>query len=154
MWANHSGRIPKMSDHERFAHIAQRKWVIVSESLRSLTKNEGMSELLVFWANSSFAYFWANLSEFPALLVGLDWPAVQCSERTAMKIYAYLMPPGAGFRIQRSHLKNNVAICPGGEKRKKKKKKKKRNQSNRLSCCPSALFFFSVLDVSSWCPLH
>ena len=24
---------------------------------------------------------------------------------------------GAGFRIQRPHLKNNVAICPGGEKK-------------------------------------
>ena len=31
MWANCSGRSPKMSDHERFIHIAQRKWGIVSE---------------------------------------------------------------------------------------------------------------------------
>ena len=37
-----------MSDHERFAHIAQRKLAIVSESLRSLSKNERMSDLLVF----------------------------------------------------------------------------------------------------------
>ena len=31
MWANCSGRSPKMSDHEQFTGIAQRKWAIVSE---------------------------------------------------------------------------------------------------------------------------
>ena len=30
------------------AHIAQRKWAIMSKSLRSLTKNERMSESLIF----------------------------------------------------------------------------------------------------------
>ena len=45
-------RSPKMSDHERFAHIAQRKWAIVSESLRSLTKNERLSESLIFLSES------------------------------------------------------------------------------------------------------
>ena len=50
MWANRSGRSPKMSDHERFAQVAQRKWAIVSESLRSLTKKEWMSESLIFWS--------------------------------------------------------------------------------------------------------
>ena len=37
-WANRSGRSTKMSDHEQFAQIAQRKWAIVwtktSDSLR------------------------------------------------------------------------------------------------------------------------
>ena len=37
-----------LSNHERFAQVAQRKWVIVSQSLRSLTTNERMSELLIF----------------------------------------------------------------------------------------------------------
>ena len=31
---------------ERITHIAQREWVTVSELLRSLTKNQGMSKLL------------------------------------------------------------------------------------------------------------
>ena len=33
--------------NERFAHIAQRKWAIVSELLRLPTKNERMSESLI-----------------------------------------------------------------------------------------------------------
>ena len=41
-----------MSDHERFAQVAQRKLAIMSESLRSLTKNEQMSESLVFVSKS------------------------------------------------------------------------------------------------------
>ena len=45
-------RSPKMSNHERFAHIAQRKRPIVSESLRSLTKNERMSKSLIFLSES------------------------------------------------------------------------------------------------------
>ena len=57
MWANRSGRSPKMSDHERFAQVAQRKWAIVSESLRSLTKNERMSELLIFLSESLICSF-------------------------------------------------------------------------------------------------
>ena len=70
MWANRSGCSHKMSDHERFAQVAQMKWGIVSESLRSLTKNERIARffewiahLLIFgqkpvirsenrWANS------------------------------------------------------------------------------------------------------
>ena len=39
MWANRSGRSPKMSNLERFAQVAQRKWAIVRKSLRLLTKN-------------------------------------------------------------------------------------------------------------------
>ena len=52
MWANRSFRSPKMSDHERFAQVAQRKWAIVSESLILLTKNERMSESLIFLSES------------------------------------------------------------------------------------------------------
>ena len=50
----------KMSDHEWFAQVAQRKWAIVSESLRSLTKNEQMNELLVFLSKSLNCSFWAK----------------------------------------------------------------------------------------------
>ena len=64
MWANRLGRSPKMSDHERFALVAQRKWVIVRELLRSLTKNERICESLIFWANRSFAHFWAKNKRF------------------------------------------------------------------------------------------
>ena len=76
MLANRSGRSPKMSDHEWFAHIAQRKWAIVSESLRSLTKNEWMSESLVLLSKSLIRSFLGKkrviclekpMSEFPAL---------------------------------------------------------------------------------------
>ena len=70
MWANRSGRSPKMSDHEPFAQVAQRKWVIVSESLRLLTKNEGMSESLIcsFLGQQASDLLGNLLSEFPALL--------------------------------------------------------------------------------------
>ena len=49
MWANCSGHSPKISNHERFAQVAQRIWAIMSKSLRLLTKNEQMSESLVFF---------------------------------------------------------------------------------------------------------
>ena len=66
-----------------------------------------------------------------------------------MKIYAYLMQPGAGFRIQRSHLKNNVAIyMPRGRKKKEEKKKKKKKI--KVTVCPAVLQpVLDVLDVSS-----
>ena len=57
IWANISGRSPKMSDQERFAQVSQRKWAIVSESLRSLTKNERMSESLIFLSESLIRSF-------------------------------------------------------------------------------------------------
>ena len=57
MWANCSGCSPKMSNHERFAQVAQRKWAIVSESLRSLTKIERMSESLIFLSESLIRSF-------------------------------------------------------------------------------------------------
>ena len=40
--------------------IAQDKWATVRDSLRSLTKNEQMSELLTFWVNHSFAHFFGK----------------------------------------------------------------------------------------------
>ena len=63
MCADCSGHSPKMSNHERFAQVTHQNRAIMSESLRSLTKNEKMSELLIFsqktsdcsenrWANS------------------------------------------------------------------------------------------------------
>ena len=77
MWANCSGRLPKMSGHEQFAHIAQRKWVIVSKSLRALTKNEPMSESLIFFCKLLRSLIFGRkksdllkkpMSEFPALI--------------------------------------------------------------------------------------
>ena len=74
MWANRSDRSPKMSNNERFAYIAQRKWVIMRELLRSLTKNERMSESLIFLRESLIRSFLGKkqairpMSEFPALI--------------------------------------------------------------------------------------
>ena len=80
MWANKSDRSQKMSDHEPIAQVTHQKWATMSKSLRLLTKNEQMSELLVFWANHSFAHFSAKrsnslrqpMSEFPAWLIDVD----------------------------------------------------------------------------------
>ena len=52
VWANCSGCSPKMSNRERFAQIAHQKWVTMSKSLRSLTKNEQMIESLGFFYKS------------------------------------------------------------------------------------------------------
>ena len=56
-WANRSGRSEEMSDRERIAQVAQRKWATVSKSLRSLKTNEqpwaihsGRSEEMSEWA--------------------------------------------------------------------------------------------------------
>ena len=46
------------------AQAAYGKRATVSDLLRSLTKNEQMSELLVFWANHSFADFFAKNKQF------------------------------------------------------------------------------------------
>ena len=40
MWANRSGRPPKMSNHEQFTQVAHQKWATMSESLSLLSKNE------------------------------------------------------------------------------------------------------------------
>ena len=58
---NRSGCSPKISDHERFAQVAQRKLAIVSESLRSLTKND---QIALFFVNRSFAHFFAKNEQF------------------------------------------------------------------------------------------
>ena len=52
-----------MSDREQFAQVAQKEWAIVSKSLRSLTKNEWMSESHTFWTNRSFAHFFLAKNE-------------------------------------------------------------------------------------------
>ena len=70
MWANCSGPSPKISDHERFAHIAQRKWAIGSDLLRSLTKKERMSELLIFLSESLIRSF---LGKKPAIRSENRW---------------------------------------------------------------------------------
>ena len=49
--------LTKMSDNEQFAQIAQRKGAIMSELLMSLTKNEQMSELLIFLSKSLISSF-------------------------------------------------------------------------------------------------
>ena len=73
----------KMSNHERFPHIAQWKWAIVSQSLRSLWLSEllvffeGMSESIIFFKRIAHSLIFGQktsdllgkpMSEFPALL--------------------------------------------------------------------------------------
>ena len=64
MWAIRSRSLISYEWCERITHIAQRKLAIVSEMLRSLTKNERVSESLIFFANRLFArlfaHFWAK----------------------------------------------------------------------------------------------
>ena len=57
MWANPSGRSLKMSNNKRFAQVAHKKWGTMSESLRSLTKNEWLSESLVYLSKSLLRSF-------------------------------------------------------------------------------------------------
>ena len=46
LWANRSSCSPKMSNRERFALIAHKKWATVSKSLRSLIYSPKTSDLL------------------------------------------------------------------------------------------------------------
>ena len=63
-----------LKSNERFAQVAQRKWAIMSKLLRPVTKNEQMSESLIFLSESLI--FWQKTSEslrnqmskFPALV--------------------------------------------------------------------------------------
>ena len=73
-WANCSGRSGEMSNREWCAQVAQKEWVIVSKSLRSLTKNERIAhflrELLIrslFWQKTSNSLR-NSMSEFPNLI--------------------------------------------------------------------------------------
>ena len=89
MWVNRSGPSPKMSNHEKFAQVAQRKWAIVSKSLRLLTKNKRMSESLIFLCKSLIRSFlgkklaiclenrWANSQ--PCAFATLLWWVNYCS---------------------------------------------------------------------------
>ena len=56
-----------LKSNERFAQVAQRKWAIVSESLRSLTKNEQITHSLIFGQKTSDS-LGNQVSEIPALL--------------------------------------------------------------------------------------
>ena len=80
MWADFSGHSPKMSNHERFAQVTHQNRAIMRESLRSLTKNEKMSELLIFLSENTHSLIFGQktsdllgnqLSEFPALSLTL-----------------------------------------------------------------------------------
>ena len=69
-----------MSDHERFSQVAQKKWAIVSESLRLLTKNERIAPFferiahsLIFGQETSNS-LGKQVSEFPALNLGQGPP--------------------------------------------------------------------------------
>ena len=49
--------LTKNEQCERIAQVAHQKWATMIESPRLLTKNEWMSESLVFWTNRSFTNF-------------------------------------------------------------------------------------------------
>ena len=59
LWAIRSDRSRQMNNSERIAQVAQRKWALVSDSLRSLRGNEGCKRIANFahdkWANEQFA---------------------------------------------------------------------------------------------------
>ena len=57
-----------------FAQVAQRKWVIMSELLRSLTKNEQMSESLIFLSESLIHSF---LDKKRAIRLEIKWAISQ-----------------------------------------------------------------------------
>ena len=63
--SNVSKSLRSLTINERCERIAQRKWAMMSESLRLLTKNEQMSESHVFLANRSFAHFRAKNERCP-----------------------------------------------------------------------------------------
>ena len=72
---NRLGRSPKMSNHEPFAHVAQRKCAIVSEWHRLLTKNEWITRCfeqiahsLIFGQKTSDS-LGKPMSEVPALVL-------------------------------------------------------------------------------------
>ena len=75
LWAKRSGHSWQKSDCEWIAQVAHQKWVTVSDSLRSLTKNERMSKSFFFWANERINFFSQKtrdplrkpMSEFPTL---------------------------------------------------------------------------------------
>ena len=68
--SNVSELLRSLTKIERFAQVAQRKWVIVSESLISLTKNKQMSEKLIFFNKSLIRSF---LGKIPAIRSENRW---------------------------------------------------------------------------------
>ena len=61
MWANHSGRLPKMSDSLRSLRGKEGSWA--NRSGRSPKVSEWVNRSF-FWANRSFAHFWAKNERF------------------------------------------------------------------------------------------
>ena len=61
MWANRSGRSPKMSDSLTSLRGNERSWA--NRSSRSPKMCEWVNRS-IFWANPSFAHFWANNEQF------------------------------------------------------------------------------------------
>ena len=94
IWANCSFCSPKMSDHERFAQVAQRKWAIVSESLISLTKNEQMSESFIFLSKLLIRSY---LDKKRAICLEIKWansqpclyPTICCPEAKCLGVSEY-----------------------------------------------------------------
>ena len=87
-----------MSKHEQFPQVAQRKGAIVSESLRSLTKNEQMSESLIFLSESLICSFLGKKTS--------DSLGKPMSEFLALRNRR--MEPGwTGYRL-RSHIKGKA----------------------------------------------
>ena len=110
MWASRSGRSPKMSNHEQFAHILHQKWTTISESLRSLTKNEqiacffeGIANLLSFSQKPSDSLK-RPMSKFPALQFAHFWCAtwVICSHHSLKK----RKWANHSFKKKKKHTKN------------------------------------------------
>ena len=103
-WVMRANLSPKMSNHEQFAQVAQRKWAIMSESLRSLTKNEQMSVLLIFLSKSLIGKF-------------LDKKRVTCLEIKSANSQPWnLGPNGKTFLPSKlfckCELKKILAPCP------------------------------------------
>ena len=87
---------------EQIAQVAHQKWATISKSLRSLTKNEWMSKSLVFWVNCSFANFFAKNELFAQKTVE-QIPSAAYQENT-------LLERPSKFHISSSHTRNISAI--------------------------------------------
>ena len=61
LYANRSGHSPKMSDHEQFTQVAHQKWA--NRSGCSPKKRDWVN-CSFFWANRSFAHFFAKIERF------------------------------------------------------------------------------------------
>ena len=78
MWANHSGRSPKMSDHDRFTQVAHQKWA----NERITCFFEWIAHSLYFLQKTSNSIR-KPMSEFPALII--------CSKKFVYKFIILLV---------------------------------------------------------------